>query len=366
MNLPHPSSAKRRRLKRKRRAFTLIELLVVIGIVSLLVALLLPAVQSAREAARRTQCASNLKQIGLALHQYEGLHQCLPTGRIMTFDPRFSGASYPCTSTLPDRSILVSILPEIEQQALYNSINSHLIIIGYENRTSQVVSVGLYACPSDPAAGHPRPTDAQQYVAIGVAQPGETVKAVFTSYSACYGSFDVLWQYCDPFNESKDAAQANGCFVDRWPVRLASVTDGLSHTLFAAEKATTRFADLDIVDPVYFTRFGWYFNGNWGDTLLTTFYPPNAYKKVSLGAVRARVTSASSLHPGGFNALMGDGSVRFIKETIQSWPFDPSTGVPSGATYDTGGWWANAPAPGVWQALATRAGGESVSDDASR
>ncbi len=159
-------------------------------------------------------------------------------------------------------------------------------------------------------------------------------------------------------------AQANGCFNDRSPYSLASITDGLSNTIVAAEKSTTTFKSLNDVDPVYFTRYGWYFMANWGDTLLTTFYPPNSFKRVSVGAVHAQVASASSLHPGGLNVLMGDGSVRFIKETIETWPYDPISGLPVGITRNVGGWWENVPPLGVWQALASRSGGEIISSDA--
>lgn len=347
-----------------RGAFTIIELLTVIAVLSILAALLLPAVQNAREAGRRAQCSNNLRQIGLAIHQYADSNNCLPIGRTMIYDRRFSGPNYPCTSIAPDRSILIAILPELEQGTLYNSINQSLLIAGPENRTAQTTSVGSYACPSDPDSGSPRLTDVQQLVSLGFAAPGETIDAVFTSYSACYGSFDLLWHYCDEFNEVRQAVQANGCFIDRQPVRLAGVTDGLSQTIFMAEKATTTFASLNNLNPVYFRRYGWYFNGNWGDTLLTAFYPPNAWTRVSLGAVQSRVTSASSLHPGGFNALLGDGSVRFVKDSIQTWPFDPSTGLPLGSSLDAGGWWISVPSPGVWQALSTRSGGEVVSSDA--
>jgi prepilin-type processing-associated H-X9-DG protein len=88
------------------------------------------------------------------------------------------------------------------------------------------------------------------------------------------------------------------------------------------------------------------------------------FKKVSALAGFAQTAAASSLHPGGVNALMGDGAVRFIKETVQSWPFDPATGNPAGASLDPGGgWWERVPPAGVWQALATRGGGEVITSD---
>jgi prepilin-type processing-associated H-X9-DG protein len=334
-------------------------LLVVTSLISLLIALLLPAVQSSREAARRLQCSNNLKQIGLALQTYEAGVGAYPPGRSMIFDPRYSGARYPCTSLGPDRSLFVHILPQLEQQTLYNGINQALAILGSENRTVQSVSCNVFACPDDTEAGYPRPLDYQQLISGGFALPGERPLAVFTSYSGNFGSFHIWWDYCNqPI--SRQIAEANGVFNDRAPLRASSVLDGLSNTIFVAEKATVTFRSLDEINPVFFSRFGWYFNGNWGDTLLTSFYPPNSYKTVALAAVPAQVYSASSLHPGGLNALFGDGSVRFIKETIDTWKFDSATGNPAGIELNPGGWWDNVPRAGVWQALTTRSSGEAV------
>ena len=111
-------------------------------------------------------------------------------------------------------------------------------------------------------------------------------------------------------------------------------------------------------DGPAFDRYGWLVSGNWGDSLVTAFYPPNMYRKVPPRSSVSQFFAASSLHPGGLNILMGDGSVRFIKETVSSWPFEilirAATGIWPGPT----GAWANVPAPGVWQSLATRNGGE--------
>ncbi|CAN5766867.1 hypothetical protein BH23PLA1_BH23PLA1_22860 [soil metagenome] len=186
---------------------------------------------------------------------------------------------------------------------------------------------------------------------------------VFTSYSACYGSFFVN-AIPRPSNGCLVApelhAQANGPFGDITPIRLASITDGLSHTLFVAEKSTTRFRDLVAIAPDLPGKRGWYLSGNWGDTLLTSFYPPNTFEKIALLAADAHAFAASSQHDRGFNALMGDGSVRFIKDTIDSWSFDPLTGRPIGARRHPGGWWEDLPPAGVWQALGTRSGGEII------
>ena len=183
----------------------------------------------------------------------------------------------------------------------------------------------------------------------------------FTSYSGCYGSCRVdaiprLSNGCRV--DGRLRQQVDGVFNDTSPIGFAAITDGLSHTLFVAEKSTTDASRLAAVSPARASLRGWYVLGNWGDTLMTTFYPPNGYEKVAALASDALLSSASSRHPGGFNALMGDGSTHFLKDSIQSWPFDPNTRFPAGAVRDPGGWWTNLPRPGVWQALATRSGGD--------
>jgi prepilin-type N-terminal cleavage/methylation domain-containing protein/prepilin-type processing-associated H-X9-DG protein len=347
---------------RGRPGFTLIELLVVITIVSILIALLLPAVQAGRDAARRIQCVNNLKQIGIALHTYHDSSGSLPMGRMMTYDPRYAGANPPCTSSVVDKSFLVMILPMMEQVAIYNSINQSLSILSRENRTAQAISVSSYGCPSDPGTGTSRMADIERMVTFGLADSGELLRMSFTSYSACFGSKDVTAVPRRALNCSVSALtiqQTDGSFNDLAPIRLASITDGLSHTMFASEKATILFQQLDPSGSIY-ASYGWYFTGNMGDTLFTTFYPPDMIHKVGAVAGPSHTYAASSLHAGGVNALLGDGSVRFVKNTIQSWPYDPITGYPVGATRDPGGWWANLPPPGVWQALATRSGGEAI------
>ena len=112
--------------------------------------------------------------------------------------------------------------------------------------------------------------------------------------------------------------------------------------MFVAEKSTTILQQLSIVNPDLVAKRGWYITGNWGDTLVTTLYPPNAYNKVALAATAAWTDSASSLHAGGLNLLMGDGSVRFIKNSIESWPSDPVTGVPAGSSMTPAGLWIEA------------------------
>ena len=348
-----------------RTGFTLIELLVVISIISLLMALLLPAVQSAREAARRAKCANNLKQIGIALHAYHDIFGSFPFGRIVSFDPRFAGANPPCTTRIIDKGLLVMILPQMDQGQIYNAVNQSLTIVGRENRTIHSVAIASYACPSDTEAGRPREGDVLEMARYGLATPDERLTMTFTSYSGCYGAFDidaVATPATGCMIPPRLLAQANGSFSDASPISTTSIMDGLSHTILVAEKATTRFRGLDRNETL-FRRYGWYFTGNWGDTLFTTFYPPNMIKRVAAVAGVWHTRAASSLHPGGLNVLMGDGSTRFVKETIQTWPFEPLTGQPVGAVRGSGGWWEKVPPVGVWQALGTRAGNETIAAD---
>ncbi len=350
-------------LRIREKAFSLIEVLVSITIISLLLALLLPAIQSARESARRTQCSNNLKQFGLALQNYQDAFGSLPPGRMKSYDPRYSGPKPPCTSTIVDKSLEVFTLAFLEQSAVYNAINQDLAIIGGENSTVHSIAVPTFACPSDTAAGTPHILNPGALTKYGVPDPA---LMVFTSYAGMIGSTPVLAQPL-PRTGCKVApsliAQCNGVFNDLSPIRLASVTDGLSNTVFMAEKSVTILQELNVLDPQYAAQHGWWITGNWGDTLVTALYPPNACDRVAMATMTAWTNSASSMHPGGLNVLMGDGSVRFIKETIQTWPFNPMSGNPSGASQNGQGAWVNLPPSGVWQALSTRSGGEVVNSE---
>ena len=346
------------------RGFTLIELLVVISIIGLLIALLIPAVQSARESARRAQCANNLKQIGLALCNYTDVFECLPPGRMMTYDPRYAGSNPPCTSLMVDKSLFVHVLPFVEGSALYNAINSSLTIFGWENQTARLVTTSIFACPSDPDAGMIREGYSLAIYAYGFAVPGQPYNVFFGSYTGMYGSL-YLNAVPTPATGCKIPAeqlpQVNGAFNDLAQIRLSAFADGQSNTMVIVERALEPLRDaLDSQKNSLYSQWGWLVSGNWGDSLSTAFYPPNMYRKVSPPGQR-HFFAASSLHPGGLNALMGDGSVRFIKESISTWPFSLSTGSPLGIESTSSGAWTNVPPSGVWQALATRNGGEIVS-----
>ncbi len=346
------------------RGVTLIELLAAISIISLLIGLILPAVQSARESARRAQCSNNLRQLGLALQNYHDAFGSLPPGRIKSYDPRYSGARPPCTSSIVDKSIEVFAVGFMEQTNLYNAINQSLAVIGAENSTVHAIAVSTFACPSDTMSGWPRRLNLGALVQYGVPDPA---LMVFTSYAGMIGSLPVLAQPLPSTNcvvPGALIAQCNGVFNDLSPIRLASVTDGLSNTIFMAEKATTILQELNALNPQYAAQHGWYITGNWGDTLITSLYPRTRATRSRRVAMTAWTNSASSMHPGGLNVLMGDGSVRFIKDSIQSWPFNPITGNPAGASQNGQGAWVNLPPSGIWQSLSTRSGGEVVGADA--
>lgn len=350
-------------MKRNRAsAFTLIELLVVIGLVSLLIALLLPAVQSAREAARRARCASQLKQLVQGVTMYLDTHQSFPQGRFLTYDPRYAGAKPPCTATIADRGPLVALLPYLEQSVLFDSINQNLSVYGLENTTLHTVRVGLFACPSDPAAAQLITLEADELAPMAPDPSGGRRVMAASSYAANFGSMDVsalpsLYKTCVVPDSVK--AQCDGIFTDMRAVGLNEIRDGTSHTMLISEKAVTGFAAISDSQGSKKLKCGWWVSGNLPDTLFTTFYGPNSFRRLSIYGADGLMRSASSMHPGGLHALMGDGSVRFIKETMDSWPADYISGAPAGALKLADGSWSNLPKPGVWQALSTRAGGES-------
>jgi prepilin-type processing-associated H-X9-DG protein len=337
----------------KRRGFTAIELLVVVSIIFMLIALLLPAVQGAREASRRIQCVNNLKQIGLAMHNYHDAQGSLPWGCGPVWLPGRGDVGFFWSS-------LALLLPYMEQLPLHNAINFNLEcwFSEPENSTARYARIALFACPSDVSG-----------------RPAERLGP--TNYAANYGT-NPIWY----------SQKANGLFgsiPESSAIRLGDVPDGTSQTTAFAEilrgpgefgnhirdhlqpsasiyevarqvpadQAGPYFQACKAVDPgssaLRFYNFPrgtmWYSGHPWGPHY-NHVMPPNrhscAYSCPSTPFQPGAVTpcgawTAAGRHPGVVNVLMADGSARAIKETITE---------------------------KVWWALGTRGGGEVISSDA--
>lgn len=347
------------------RGFTLIELLVVIAIIAVLIALLLPAVQSAREAARRMQCVNNMKQLGLAMHNYESSNGTLAPQMVLSFTTAGKVAWKSIWSATS------RVTPYLEQAALSNAINYTNKVSDATNATAVAVQVKTLLCPSE--------VNQQAYVATSTA-------GVTTTYGISNYAWNVgIWYSFGGFALQTPTAGAVGSNLGR---TFASFTDGLSNSLLAAEVKTytPSYHDCGTVPNGAPTGANAYpdvatvlasvaaaptggckaatapsglpggghthwSNGNAFYDGFTTALPPNT--RSPLGAIAPdgdmssvdeddggptySAITARSYHAGGVNALFGDGSVHFIKNTV-NWQ--------------------------TWRALGTVGGGEVVSSDA--
>jgi prepilin-type N-terminal cleavage/methylation domain-containing protein/prepilin-type processing-associated H-X9-DG protein len=335
-----------------RLGFTLIEVLVVIAIIAVFIALLLPAVQSAREAARRMQCVNNLKQLGIAIHNYEGVVGSLPptlmiTGRGTTVTWTNGFGAFP------------RIIPFAEQGPLFNSINFDVDMLTPPNTTIVVQVLHVLICPSEVRPPYRETAPGRRGVA---------------NYGFVTGDWYV-------WSGMTSLARNRSAFGPNQSKRLAEFTDGLSQTLFMSEgkafmdyyrdcpalsnindPATIPPPDADpyAVAPEYLGgcvlragegRTEWFESGS-HHTGITTAWPPNrripggpdfvftdldlTSSREKLGRPTFAAATARSYHPGGVNILLGDGSVRFVRSTVD------------GRT---------------WRALGTVAGSEAISAD---
>jgi prepilin-type N-terminal cleavage/methylation domain-containing protein len=269
----------------RRTGFTLVELLVVIAIVAVLLALLLPAVQRVRDAANRTTCMNNLRQVGLALHQFHDAQRVLPPG-----------CSYQNgTNPYPYMTWMTRLLPHLEQDALWRqSVDAfgqekffmdgpHIPIL------THVLSV--FACPADPRTGEP-------------AHLGSGVRVALTSYIGVGGTDRIRW---------------DGVLYLDSTIRLADITDGTSNTLAVGERPAS--ADL---------TYGWWYAG-WGQLMdgsldsvmgvreinVSTYHPfcPRGPYKFGPGRINEPCATFHFWSPhvgGGANFLLADGDVRFL------------------------------------------------------
>jgi prepilin-type N-terminal cleavage/methylation domain-containing protein len=278
-----------------RRGFTLIELLVVIAIIAILVALLLPAVQQAREAARRSQCKNNLKQIGLALHNYHDVHNTLPSGWIAVEDGQHSpheGMNGAGWGTM--------ILPYLDQAPLYNQFNSSLSIIHPVNDSFRTTILTVWQCPSDPKP------DRWQIEEEG--SPGTVLAELPTAnYVAGFGTEELHGCENTPGDfpvAANGQCIGDGAFFHNSKVKFRDVTDGLSNTLVVGERRTHEV-------------LGWY--STWvgmvseGEEAFQRVQ--GAFDHVPNDPV-AHLDDFSSQHEGGAQFVLGDGHVRFVSENI--------------------------------------------------
>ncbi len=316
---------------RPRRGFTLIELLVVIAIIAILLALLLPAVQAAREAARRAQCINNLKQIGLALHNYADLQNTLPPGSIT-----FQESPRDCTAQPRGHSLFTMILNQMEQAPSFNAINFAFAAVSTTgppldsavNSTGFLGQVASYICPTDTPTNPASPTTAAHYAQC--------------SYAGVAGTIDI-WRWtcgCIPAPGSDGIVcfdrielMPDGVFGNNWCFALREFDGGLSNTLLIGE--FSRFAsdpDLPFNQWTSALRFRSTFPGVTRPQCLATTVPrinaplmiPDAPTNNPIGWRDDPQNYAfgqfgfRSLHGGGATFLLADGSVRFLKETINT------------------------------------------------
>jgi prepilin-type N-terminal cleavage/methylation domain-containing protein/prepilin-type processing-associated H-X9-DG protein len=362
----------------RRHGFTLIELLVVIAIIAVLIALLLPAVQAAREAARRIQCTNNMKQIGLALHNYHSVHNVFAMGcSAGAYDP--PGTWWSVKQNL---SVLALILPFLEQTQVYNSINfnfgsDEFEPIGSRSLTASIqatatnTSIKAFQCPSDPLAGAPDyqgTTNTNNYYAsvgttmywsqLGSTFPNNvptvnipstgvfTMQASYGIHNCTDGTSNII-----AFAEAAVGSQTatlgqklvgvvNVAALQQYETLDASTNP--QNTLAALRACQTDWQNPSAGGSPDTQRGDNWSHGAMAMSLFNTIAPPNLYNssfsycsRIGSGA-RSDLSNADSWHPGGVNVTLADGSVRFVKDSISIQ---------------------------TWMALGTRAGGEVISSD---
>ncbi|MCC9605109.1 DUF1559 domain-containing protein [Blastopirellula sp. JC732] len=303
-----------------RLGFTLVELLVVIAIIGVLIALLLPAVQQAREAARRMSCTNNMKQLGIATHTFHDTYGRFPSTYA---DPLCQPQGGSTAAKYLQQGYLYLLLPYVEQNALYDDLQTKVVVGGANIHNDAGVSTILsaFTCPSDAAAS----------VIDDVDSRGRT------NYHGCQGD---VWAHYQ--TTTARGVLARGDVQKR---KMSSITDGTSNSVMVAEvKVTPAKSDRHVGSGIAISapdrkpssclarvgadqmltgnvstnshQLGWrWYSGNSPYTLFQTILPPNG-PTCGWTAEGAPMVTASSFHPGGVNSLFVDGSVHFIPDTI--------------------------------------------------
>ncbi|MBA3311829.1 MAG: DUF1559 domain-containing protein [Planctomycetaceae bacterium] len=309
--MPHP----------RRRGFTLIELLVVIAIIAVLIALLLPAVQQAREAARRSQCQNNLKQMGLALHNYNDTFLMFPPGTVL--EPVGTDACWGWP---------VQIMPQLELGNLSNALSpgSRKLTQVFADTSPNGfallrTALPVFTCPSDPGNAL---NDNRPFQSTGPTNPFLISKS---NYVGNGGDRD-----------DQNVANAKGIFAENSKIRFGDVTDGLSNTFLVGERAS--LVNLPATTPTTTTNSYagfWVGRGGSGETnalarAKQSLFGYTTYKmRTGEGGTAAPIPEQafSSAHIGGAHFLLCDGSVRFVSENIAWGSTTASTAQPL-ATYN--------------------------------
>ncbi len=314
-----------------RRGFTLIELLVVIAIIAVLIALLLPAVQAAREAARRTQCVNNFKQMGLAMHNYHGVVDTFPIGRMG------SGYTYPNNNN-NRRTWAFSILPYLEQGNVFNAVNMLLPFYYADNTTVIRTPFTMFQCPSD----------------IG----SSTIQEPDTPYPRKKASMGVNWGNSHYWQDDSVGPGPNpyltgplgpvqflgAPFKGNRAFGFRDMSDGTSNTILMGEvKIGVNAAG------GHYDHRGDLFNDDYNCAMFMAYTTPNSKIPDQMAQcdsgfqgnpvcnkLSPKFNASRSYHPGGVNILFSDGSVKFIKDSINMV---------------------------TWRALSTSNGGEVISAD---
>ena len=358
-----------------KRAFTLIELLVVIAIIAVLIALLLPAVQAAREAARRIQCTNNLKQLGLAMHNYHDGNNSFPQGGY--YDP--NNAAYSPWM----HSFLVGLLPYFEQGNLYTAFNSSIRYFRSDlnmNVTVHGAKLNALVCPSDPSTINGNGTYTSNIAGIrpytagltnyfGISGPWPNPPRGSSGTASPTGQGPPMPGNATPdANWAAELGNALGMIYMTSNVSINGITDGTSNTMMIGEGIYGRLSPGDQ------NCFRWFTAGNYGDSIIPAMYPLNADKTLPdfkdptlTNSSSVWINSAASNHPGGANFAFADGSVKFIKNTISTWAYNNNgTSIkPTNLVFNSNGTYTTTPGSqwGIYQALSTRNGGEVISAD---
>lgn len=303
--------------RRPSSGFTLVELLVVIAIIGVLIALLLPAVQQAREAARRMQCTNHIKQLGIAVHNYHDTFKKLPYN---------ASPKIPATGTTVYRgpSWFVRLFPFIEQNAAYDQ----LIFSGdwthqdIPNPNTNVLNGMVVAGLHCPSSALPETATWDKH---GVAYVAQRTNYVGIKGSSIQGGTTNVTSPT-PNRSMYGQAFYNGVITDIDPqnnagaIKLASITDGTSNTLFVSEQSNYQYDGTEKFDCTSSGYWGgaWSAGGSnsWSHNVTVLRYPIGAFKGTGNTAAYNSNVALTSAHPGGVMGGLSDGSVRFVAETV--------------------------------------------------